>query len=382
MQRPDILIQNVSGQCIPNLVAAKTFRPRKIIWVYTPEFGNVLNCMREAVSGFVPEQENWRVDARDVEGMHRALSDDFAGLPAGQHVCYHLTGGTKSMSLQGLYNLGTFRRSRAADVRGIVMNPRTQHFDVIYPHPVNSAVACTPLALEEMLAVHGNRWDGRHAHVELEACIRHYDLWEAMRGQAVELKRVWSGNDMRALHRQPVKGSLRRFRSLRPLPALFRRSMSLLEENGWLSGLSFPAADQVCYEQHSRDIIKLISGGWLEYWLGAVLYESGIEWMGARISAKILERGGGSQEFDFLGARQNHLVYWSCKTDKKLTNDKLFEVDALRDGIAGSDFHVAGVLHVARIQPVMQAKARRMHLHLVNAFASDAAEQVVRVSGS
>jgi len=383
MKRPDILIQNVSAQCIPNLVAARTFRPRKMIWVYTPQFGETQNRLRDLTLRDSPDQENWRVDARDVESMHGILRERFAALAASGDVIYHLTGGTKSMALQGLYNHGTFRRQRSAKVMGVVMDPCTQHFDVIYPQPVNNAIACASLSLDDMLAVHGNSWDKFHPHDKLKACAQSRELWEDMRAQAPAMKKAWRVNDMRALHQRPPKDNQRHFSYPCSFPEAFRQTLALLQKHGWLSELHYPADDQVCYKQHRRDIIKLINGGWLECWLGATLYDSGINWHGARVSAKFNEGKGGSQELDFLGATdKNHLVYWSCKTEAKLTNDKLFEVDALRDGIAGSDFHVAGLLHTAHMQPTMQAKAKRMHLHVVQAFAPDAAEQVLRISAT
>ncbi|RMD65723.1 hypothetical protein D6833_02480, partial [Candidatus Parcubacteria bacterium] len=68
-----ILIQNVSAQCIPNLVAAKTFRPRRLVWVHTPEFRETLDRLRKSASGFVEQQDAWQVDARDVEALHETL---------------------------------------------------------------------------------------------------------------------------------------------------------------------------------------------------------------------------------------------------------------------------------------------------------------------
>jgi len=377
----DILIQNVSAQCIPNLVAAKTFKPKKIIWVYSAEFGEVLNRLRSQTMSITSDQENWRVDVRDAEALHQVLQSKFDALHAHGRVIYHLTGGTKSMSLQGLYNLGTFRRNKHADVMGIVMDPRSQHFDVIYPLPKNNVFPCATLTLDEMLAVHGNQWDTNHAHTEPADCAAGYGLWEAMRSLSRTMKREFSLNDLRALHDRPVKGRLRHFKSIKPIPASFRKILQMFQTNGLIHHLTWPSTSEFRYEQVGEDIIKLINGGWLEYWLGAVLHNSGIDWRGARVSAKYLEGKGGSQELDFLGATaSNRLVYWSCKTDSKLTNDKIFEVDALRDGVAGADFHVAGILHTADMSDVMQAKARRMGLKSVHVYAPDAAEQLVAFS--
>jgi len=377
----DILIQNVSAQCIPNLVAAKTFKPKKIIWVYSAEFGDVLNRLRTQTMPITSNQENWLVDVRDAEALHQVLQSKFETLGAQGKVIYHLTGGTKSMSLQGLYNLGTFRRHKHAEVMGTVMDPRSQHFDVIYPHPKNNVFPCARLTLDEMLAVHGNQWDTNHTHTEPAHCAAEYGLWEAMRSLSKTMKREFSMNELRALHKRPVKGRLRHFKSKKPIPASFRKILQMFQTNGLIENLKWAGASEFRYEQLGEDIIKLINGGWLEYWLGAVLHNSDIDWRGARVSAKYLEGKGGSQELDFLGATaSNRLVYWSCKTDSKLTNDKLFEVDALRDGVAGADFHVAGILHSAAMSDVMQAKARRIGLKAVHVYAPDAVEQLLACS--
>jgi len=378
----EILIQNVSPQCTPNLVAAKTLRPRKIIWVATPECEDELERLRVSVQPYVREQLCWRVGARDAESLHATFIKNFAAINASGCIIYHLTGGTKSMALQGLFNLGLFGRNRHADVFGMVMDPVSQYFDLIYPHPVNNWLACQSLELGEMLAVHGSVLDSRHRHDELSDCSARMELWETMRLQASALKRVWHVNDMRALHRRPPADEWRHYRASRALPKQLKSVLRILTEYGYISELSFPSMSEACYRQHQCDVLKLITGGWLECWLGAVLCQSSIVWNGARVSAKVNEPEGGSQEFDFLGASErNRLVYWSCKTDAKLTNDKLFEVDSLRDGIAGSDFHVAGLLHTAEISKVMRVKAGRMRVHSVCVHDADAAEQVVRISG-
>jgi len=378
-----VLIQNVSPQCIPNLVAVRTFRPSKLIWVCTPECENILADLQRQTLADVPLQQVWRVDARDAEALHIRFQSCFTSLSGDLPVIYHLTGGTKSMALQGLYNLGIFRRATGAAVQGVVMDPRSQYFDLLYPQPKNNVHRCVSLSLTEMLAVHGNKLDAKHPHDPMEQCARSRELWNVIHAESEKLKQEWSANRMRALHpNNPIQDEFRHFQYNGEMPRSFRRMLNLLQEHGWLSQLSFPASDQVRYRQRCGDVIKLINGGWLEHWLGAVLFDAGIDWCGGGVSIKVLERSGGSQEFDFLGATAaNRLVYWSCKTDKKLGNDKLFEVDALRDGIAGADFHVAGLLHTAPMSPVMQAKALRMRVHTVNAREPDAKERLVRISG-
>jgi len=373
MIQTDILIQNVSEQCIPNLSAVYAFRPDTVIWVYTEQVKPVFERLRRMCTPLVQRQHGWKVDARDTESMHAALLQRFTALGApGGKVVYHLTGGTKSMSLQGLYNLGNYRRQCDADVLGVVLDHVSGCFDVIYPQARNNALPNAILSLDQMLEAHGNRLDPDHAPVLLSTCADQRKLWEGFHDLSEKLKASVNFSLFRALHRRPAKGNMRHFKGSEPLPKALHRMLSLLQEGGIIRNLSFPASNEMRYEQGRDDVLKLLNGGWLERWLGAVLQHPGMDWQGAMISAKVLQgEGGGSQEFDFLGASRNRIIYFSCKTDKELRNDKLFEVDALRDGIAGRDYHVAGLLHTANVTDVMRRKARRMGVGMIHALHDD-----------
>jgi len=378
---PDILIQNVSSQCIPNIVAINTFKPKKVIWVSTQQTQGILKNLQEYTQADVPNQEVWHIDARDSEALHRKLQQYFSCLKDKLRVLYHLTGGTKSMALQGLYNLDIYQQEKNTQVQGVLMDPRSQCFDVIYPHPANNVYDCARLSLSEMMAAHQNTLDTSHRVTPLAWCAKHQDLWERFRLCSPILKDKWSANKMSALHDRPITGASRHFRYAQSLPKIYRQLMQKLQEHHLITKLSYPKKNEVRYEQKEEDVVKLLNGGWLECWLASVLYQSDIQWKEAYASAVVIEGKGGKQEFDFLGASNcNRLVYWSCKTDRKLSNDKLFEVDALRDGIAGADFHVAGLLHTADLMPTMQAKAKRMNLKLVNALEADAADKIIHIS--
>ncbi len=376
-----ILIQNVSSQCIPALVAAKTFQPKKIIWVYTPEFGSVLNRLKSFCSDFVQEQEQWRVDARDAEALHRGLLERFAVLKvAGDKVIYHLTGGTKSMSLQGLYNLGTFRRTWNVTVQGVVMDPRSQHFDVIYPHPVNNALPCARLSLRQILAIHGNavHTSGR----SLEFLRKRREIFEKLRALAPEVRR--------ALHTRNIgKNNAGRveLEGGRSLPRPVERAIRLVGEAGLVRNMEI-RGNRVYHEGavFDKDIFAYVRNLWMEDWAGAVLADDLSGWAGGFAGVKVRfgrrkGKGGDTQEFDFLGARDNRLVYWSCKNIRKVTPAMLFEVDALRDEAAGADFHVAGLLYAGECGEGYKLKAGRLGVHLVHVHDPDAAEQVIRISG-
>jgi len=378
VKRVDILIQNVSEQCIPNISAVHAFRPETVIWVYTEQVKPVFERLRRMCAPLVRQHDGWKVDARDTESMHATLLKRFTALGApGGKVVYHLTGGTKSMSLQGLYNLGSYRRQFHADVLGVVLDPVSGYFDVIYPHARNNIISSAALTLEQMLEAHGNRLDPDHVPVQLSLCADQRELWMEFRELSEKLKATVNFSLFRALHPRPARDSLRHFKGSGPLPKVLRRILYLLQEGGLIHELSFPASDEMRYEQGRDDVLKLLNGGWLERWLGGVLQHPDMDWQGAMVSAKVLQgEGSGLQEFDFLGASHNRITYFSCKTDKVLRNDKLFEVDALRDGIAGRDYHLAGLLHTANVTGLMQKKAKRMGVAMIHALHDDVEDRI------
>lgn len=378
--RPDILIQNVSAQCIPNLVAARSFHPRKIIWVCTPEFEGVLQRLRQQTIADTSKQQVWMVDARDAESMHKVMLESFARLKPEGDVIYHLTGGTKSMSLQGLYNLGTFRRKSGAGVYGVVMDPRSQQFDTVYPHAANNARPCTMLSLDEILHVHGNAVFGKGRSMqELSGKL---DELERMRVLAPAIKRELID---RQISKQDEAGFYR-LSGVGGLPSGFCKGLEIAQRTGVLHGLEISGVKFRCTMRGSGDPVAWVRNMWMEDWAGAVLGSGLSGWQGGgagmhvRIGKKS-KSGMDKQEFDFIGARNNHLVYWSCKNVKEISPAPLFEVDALRDEVGGRDFHVAGLLYAGLLKPGIAKKARRLGVELVDVFAADAAERLLRISG-
>lgn len=377
---PAILIQNVSEQCIPNLIAAYTFRPSRIVWIYTPEFGEILNRLREQTVSVAPEQQNWRVDARDVQTLHARLKKMFEELPEGSKVIYHLTGGTKSMALLGLFNLGSFRRNRGGDVQAVVMNPVSQHFDTVYPNPANKYVPCASLTLENILAVHGNviHYPGRSLK-EVRAMRPYLDK---LRILSAAVKSSLHGREVKA------KDDSGWFVLTGPggLPDAVKKALLIAAEAEVLNGLEFNGARFRCKMRGTGDPIAYVRNLWIEDWVAAVLGEGLSDWNGGYAGIKVrirssLQSGNDFQEFDFLGARKNRLVYWSCKNVKEVKAPQLFEVDALRDEVGGRDFHIAGLIYIGKAAPGIRKKAQRLNVHLVDALEPDAEKKIVRISG-
>jgi hypothetical protein len=135
------------------------------------------------------------------------------------------------------------------------------------------------------------------------------------------------------------------------------------------------------HKKNGSDPLAYIRNIWMEDWVTMVLAGADNRWQQAFSGIKInIRTHDDSQEFDFLGARKNHLVYWSCKNTKKTTSAQFFEIDALRDEVGGRDFHVAGLVHTANINDGLQAKAKRLGIHLVNILDDDAEEKLIRIS--
>jgi len=379
--KTDILIQNVSAQCIPNLVAVKTFRPRKLIWVYTPEFGDVLNRLRTSTADLVAVQENWRVDARDAEGMHAAMHNYFQTLSADKRILYHLTGGTKSMAIQGQMQLHASTAEAEGVRHSVVMDPRTQCFDQLYPHPVNHAFPCQMLTLDDILKVHGN---GVHRLGRSLNELRHmFDGLERLRLISVALTRTIR-DTATVIRRQDGSYAMTKGQQI---PAVIRQALEITADIGVLEHLTVSDRSFRCDTVRTGDLVAYMRNLWLEDWVGALLATHIDDWQGGFSGVHVRigkpgRTGLDKQEFDFLGARQNHLIYWSCKNVKEIKPAYLFEVDALRDEVGGRDFHVAGLLYAGAMGEGMQKKAVRLGVGCVNVLEPDAAEQVVKISGT
>ncbi len=372
------LIQNVSDQCIPNLVAAKTFHPRRIIWICTQEKKQALKYLQAATEYITPDQAVWEVDARNSETMQRELTHRFKQYPDDGDIVYHLTCGTKSMAVQTVIGLATHISKRHVKVSAVVMDPRTQKFDVLFPKANNDAFACSFLSFTEVLKIHGSErrdksgramQDLKKIYEPLEQLRRlHKPLMKAMKD-----RRICSKEEARNgyfLH----GGS--------DLPTILQQALYLAQEAGAIKQLRIQQQRFSFQPVHSHDAIAYIRNTWMEDWAGAVLakHDDGA-WRGGYSSVKVnIKNKGDYQEFDFLGVRNNHLVYWSCKNIKEVKPAQLFEVDALKDEVGGRDFHISGLIHTPNMDHGLKQKAARLGVKLLQVTRDDAEETLVRLS--
>ena len=369
------LIQNVSAQCIPNLVALRSFRPRRVVWIYTPQTRNELARLRAMVPRGM-EQIDWLVKARKVEELHGALAEGFGALPLDGTVVYHLTGGTKSMALQGLFNLGLHRRLRGANVLGVVMNPETQVFDALYPEPRSGVATCAELTLSEILRVHGN---AVHAPGRDLAFLRkRRDLLAQLRSLAPEVTRALGQRDVGRRDRGWVS-----LQGGGPIPRIVCRALGLLHEGGLVRELRIEGNRVYAREPaFDCDVFAYVRDVWMEDWTGAVLAAHLDGWQAGFAGVKVrfgrrMHGGQDIQEFDFLGARRNRLVYWSCKRVRKVRPQMLFEIDALRDEVGGRDHHFAGLVYMGHCSEGLRKKASRLGVKMVDVTGVDAEEQLL-----
>jgi len=56
-------------------------------------------------------------------------------------------------------------------------------------------------------------------------------------------------------------------------------------------------------------------------------------------------------------------------------------VDALRDEISGDGNHIVGILHAGEIKQGLLAKAKRLNVQVVDAWANDARERILALCG-
>jgi hypothetical protein len=375
----EVLIQNVSSQCIPNLVAIKSFKPKRVIWVYTDETTADLQRLKDASHAWVTQQEQWLVDARDSELLQQSFKAYFEQLSMQGKLVFHLTCGTKSMALQGMMQLAVYRQKQGVDVCAVVMDPNTQYFDVVFPLAQNNAYCCQMLAFDDVLKVHGS-WRHKGSGRDMNMLRHVYEPLDSLRALHTPLMQALDGRSLCSA--EEAKGNGYFLRGGNDLPGVVQEGLFLAQDAGVIKSLAIKGAyfsfESICCENPYAYIRNM----WMEDWVGAVLAKHGMkQWSGGYSSVKVsIQSPEDYQEFDFLGVRKNHLVYWSCKNTSQVKAPQLFEIDALRDEVGGRDFHVAGLVHAVKVPYGLKKKAKRLGLHLVQITAPDAQEKLIRAS--
>lgn len=379
MKTIDVLIQNVSSQCIPNVAAVYTFKPKRVIWVYSDQSKPDMERLKEAVKGVVHKQDVWHVNVRDSVQLQRSFKQYFDALDVQGNIVFHLTCGTKSMALQGLMQLAFFHQKSPYSVRGVVMDPHTQQFDVIFPTPENDAYACAALDFAAILAAHGS-WRQKGTGRDMKQLKEAYAPLQALRYLHAPLMHALKGRTLCSKEEAATQGYY--LRGGEDLPVVVQQALALAQDAGVIKALHMHQAHFTFQAVSCDNPYAYIRNMWMEDWVGSVLAHHDMDaWCGGFSSVKVsIKSPEDYQEFDFLGVRNNHLVYWSCKNTAEVKVSQLFEIDALRDEVAGRDFHVAGLLHTADVAYGLRKKAQRLGLHLVQVTAQDADEQLIRAS--
>lgn len=384
-----ILIQNISESGVPNLIAVETFCPDQIVWVYAQRLQHVFERMKKLSKSITDNQIGWIVDDNDPNEMQSSLMSGFAKLPANNKIIYHLAGGPRSIVLHSMKVLEEFHRESGTIVEGVIYDHSSQSFDVMYPLARNDAYPCAKLSLEKMLHSHDNHLDNNRPMKSLKECRKNIDSIEKLKTLAPEVKQAMRGKNMQVVNQQGngrskfqvVVGKTGRTAGL---PGSLISAYKILQDMKIIQDLSVKGNVEVSFNQQNKvNAYGYINGGWLEDWLGAVLSE--LKWDGTGIGAQILighkhaTKDSDTQELDFLGVRNNHLVYWSCKHTARLTPEQLFEVDALRDEICGDVDHTAAICHAGEMTRGMLMKAKRLGVRVVNVWDDDAKEQILRI---
>jgi len=379
----DYLIQNVSEQCIPNLVAARTYKPKHIIWIYTKQSEQSLKYLQQAYKPQNCKQQAWLVDALNPATLQHTLMKKMKILHGQVTVVYHLSSGTKTMSLIGIECLRKQSQLQRNKVFGVVMDAKTQKFDVVSPHAKNNTVSCRALSLQDILQIHGSQikhGSGR----DMNKLKKHFSHLEKLRQMNKQLTDALNGIQVCSHNEAKARGYFY-LRNQKQINKMIKQGLEITQSIGAIKKLHFHGQEGFSFQAvHTTNPIDYMKNLWMEDWVGAVFakHDDG-HWKGGYSGVQVSIQGkeADSQEFDFLGARKNHLVYWSCKNIKKTTTAPLFEIDALRDEVGGRDHHIAGLVHAQSIEPGLVAKAKRLKVYLVNVRAPDAKEQLLQLSG-
>jgi len=274
--------------------------------------------------------------------------------------------------------LAQFHSKTKVPIQAVVMDPQSQYFDVVFPQTQNNAMKCSALSFTEILKAHGS-WRRKNSGRNMQNLIKLYEPLNQLRAlhrplmEAIKAREVCSKGE--AINGYFLRGG-------NDLPKVVQQGLYLVQDVGVIEQLKIQGTYFFFEPLYSQDPFAYLRNTWMEDWVGSVLakHDDG-QWRGGFSSVKVnIKEVANFQEFDFLGARKNHLVYWSCKNTKETEPAQFFEIDALRDEVGGRDFHVAGLVHTANINGGLQEKAKRLGIHLVNILDNDAEEKLIRIS--
>jgi len=264
---------------------------------------------------------------------------------------------------------------------GVVMDPQSQHFDAVLPKAHNNQIPCEVLGFNQILSVHGSKRKDKTGR-SMQVVLPHYESIQQLRVLYPQLMRDLKGVEVCAKADAQNNHGLFYLRNNKPLTSAIVQGLSLAQEIGMIKKLTIHQ-NQFGFEPvYTDNPIAYIRNTWMEDWVAAVLakHDDGY-WNGGFSGIEVsIKQYEDYQEFDFLGARKNHLVYWSCKNTKEVKPEQLFEIDALRDEVGGRDFHIAGLVHTATVKSGMRMKTKRLGLQLVNVLDNDAEDKLVEIS--
>ncbi|WP_161595167.1 Card1-like endonuclease domain-containing protein [Mariprofundus erugo] len=379
------MIQNVSRSAIPNLVAIRTFKPSKVIWVCPEDAKQYCERLYQWAKAEVPQQEVWAVETSNPKKLSSQLLAKFSGLDSEGQYVYHLSSGPKVLTSIGMSAFLLNFDQKHGEV--IVYDEPNQSFDVLYPTERDDQYPSELVSLEEMLKAHGNSYDRNRPMRSTHTCQKRLPHVEQLKALSPDVKRAMKGKVLNGLHapdsthREFSLVSKKSGKTIHEFPEPLIRAFRIVGEIGLLKNLTIGSSGHLSFSAQDNNVYGYINGGWLEDWVGGVLAD--LEWSGAGVGVQVLMdaalSNNDSQEIDFLGARNNKLVYLSCKHTAKLTSDELFELDSLRDDLCGDGNFTIGIVHAGAIGLGMMDKAKRLNINVINPWAKNAAQELKRI---
>ena len=376
------LIQNVSRNAIPNLIAFQTFKPSKVIWICPEDAKQYFEKLCQWARTEVPQQELWSVDTSNPKKLMSQLMTKFSCLNSKVQYVYHLSSGPKILTSIGMSAFLLNFDQKHGEV--IVYDEPNQSFDVLYPTECDDQYHGALVSLEAMLKAHGNTLHPKGVIRTLDECWKRLPYIERLKKIASDVKRAMQGKVLKGLHapsstsRKFTLISKKNGKAIHEFPEPLISAFRIVEEIGLLKNLMVNSNGHLTFSTHDNNVYGYINGGWLEDWVGGVLAD--LEWSGAGVGVQVLMdaalSNNDSQEIDFLGVRNNKLVYLSCKHTTKLTSDELFELDSLRDDLCGDGSFTIGIIHAGAIGSGMMDKAKRLNINVISPWGKNAAQEL------
>jgi len=355
-----ILVQLVSEQTIPNILAVHHFSPDEVLFISTDAMerqGKTAAIVRSLSRLGIPLENRYAsivVREDSLLDCHRKLDSWMDGREDSEFIV-NLTCGTKIMAI------AAFKFFEDYPSRMIYVPLPKNEYITPFPKKLNAPAVPLSLRLDVVsyLAAYGlqviNEWSMVRRR---EDGIKRKELagWIALNYDKVKNLLVWLGGALRE-HRDDNCDY--HFRA--------ERKEASLQEKELLATMGFSYDGSVVSKRLTRSEIGFLTGDWLEdYCFNEVRAMLGQGVDDVVVGLKLKNKDGGDNEFDVMFTRDNALYFVECKSldqhEDRSQNQALYKIGALSKnfGLRVKSFLLTtapGIMKNGEIRPSVLARA-------------------------